>query len=200
MSYSYSPMTKLDAVNICLSSMGEPVINSLDGASVDAQIASDIIDETSRTLQSEGWHWNRERHTISPNVSGEIALPPNTARIDTIENSFNIDVIQRGGRLFDRSTNSYTFSSPLTLEIFVVLPFEDLPLAAKNLVTYRAARIFQTRVLGSETIAKFNSVEEQRAMLVLLQDEASIADYNMLSDSYQTASILDRGSVYRRTR
>ena len=50
MAYFNTPMTKLEAVNICLSSMGEPVINSLDNASVDAQIASDLIDEVGRTV------------------------------------------------------------------------------------------------------------------------------------------------------
>lgn len=197
MSYYNSPMTKLDAVNICLSSMGEPVINSLDGASVDAQMASDLIDETSRSVQAEGWHWNRERHTITPNFNSEIVLPANTARIDTIEDNRDTDVIQRGGKLFNRKDNTYTFDEPLKVEIFVILPFEDLPLAAKNLITYRAARILQQRLLGSETINKFNQQEEQRAWLTMLQDEADVADHNMLYDSWQTYSILARGNFAR---
>jgi hypothetical protein len=192
-----TPMTKLDAVNICLSSMGEPVINTLDGASVDAQIASDIVDEVSRSVQAEGWHWNRERHVLSPNSNKEILLPANTARIDTIEDDRYTDVIQRGGRLFNRSDNSYSFEKPLKLRIYVLLPFEDLPLAAKNYVTYKAARLFQQRVLGSETISKFNKEEEGRAWLTLLQAEADTGDYNMLTDSWQTYSILSRGHFAR---
>lgn len=197
MSYFNTPMTKLDAVNICLSSMGEPVINSLDGASVDAQMASDLIDETSRTVQAQGWHWNRERHTITPNFNNEIVLPANTARIDTIEDSRNIDVIQRGGKLFNRKDNTYTFTQPLTVEIYVLLSFEDMPLAAKNYVTYRAARVFQQRLLGSDTLNKFNSADEQRSWLAMLQDEADVADHNMLYDSWQTHSILSRGTFAR---
>jgi len=192
-----TPMTKLDAVNICLSSMGEPVINTLDGASVDAQIASDIVDEVSRSVQAEGWHWNRERHVLSPNANKEILLPANTARIDTIEDDRYTDVIQRGGRLFNRTDNSYSFEKPLKLRIYVLLPFEDLPLAAKNYVTYKAARLFQQRVLGSETISKFNKEEEGRAWLTLLQAEADTGDYNMLTDSWQTYSILSRGHFAR---
>jgi len=192
MAYFNTPMTKLDAVNICLSSMGEPMINALDGSSVDAQMASDLIDETSRTVQAEGWHWNRERHLLIPNTLNQINLPANTARVDTVEDSRTTDVIQRGGKLFNRYENTHTFTDPIRLEIYVILPFEDMPLAAKNYVTYKSARLFQQRVLGSETLSKFNQNDEQRAWLTLLQEEADVADYNMLDDSWQTASILNR--------
>ena len=197
MSYFNTPMTKLDAVNVCLSSMGEPVINSLDGASVDAQMASDLVDETSRSVQSAGWHWNRERHTISPDVNGQIVLPANTARVDTIEGDRSTDVIQRGGKLFDRYNNTYQFSNPLVLEITVILPFEDMPLAAKEYVTYRAARILQARLLGSDSLFRFTQLDEQTAYLNLLRDEAEVTDNNMLYDSWQTHSILSRGYFAR---
>lgn len=197
MSYFNTPMTKLDAVNICLSSMGEPVINSLDGAAVDAQMASDLIDETSRTVQGMGWHWNRERHTITPNFAGEIVLPANTLRVDTVESDRSTDVIQRGSKLFDRYNNTYAFSKALILEIYVALPFEDLPFSAKNFITYRAARLLQQRLLGSDTLNKFAQGDEQKAWLMLLQDDAEVSDHNMLSDSWQTYSILARGSFAR---
>lgn len=197
MSYVNTPMTKLEAVNICLSSMGEPVINSLDNASVDAQMASDLIDETSRTVQGQGWNWNRERHTISPNVQGQIVLPANTVRIDTIEYDRDIDVIQRGLKLYNRKDNTYTFTDAVTVEIYVLLPFEDLPLAAKTFIAYKSARLLQQRLLGSETLSKFAQESEQRAYITLLQEEAEVGDYNMLYDSWQTYSILSRGFFSR---
>ena len=96
-----TPMTKLEAVNVCLSSIGEPPVNDIDTAGIDAQLASDIVDEISRTVQLKGWHWNRETHTLSPNNLGELVLPTNTAKVDStgVENAF--DVVRRGGRLFD---------------------------------------------------------------------------------------------------
>ena len=197
MSNPLTPMTKLDAVNIALSSMGEPVINTLDGASVDAQMAADLVDETSRSIQSQGWQWNRERHVLSPNVNNQIVLPANTARVDTVETDRPTDVIQRGGKLFDRANNTYTFDKTLILEIYVILPFEDLPLAAKNAIAYKAAMILQQRLLGSETLYKFAQAEAQRAWLTLLQEEAEVGDHNMLYDSWQTSSILNRSSFAR---
>lgn len=192
-----NPMTKLQAVNICLSSMGEPPVSTLDSAAPDAQVISDIIDETSRSVQSIGWHWNIEKYTLSPNTNGELMLPNNTLRVDSVDASFDIDVIQRGQRLFNRGDNTYTFTAPITVEVFVGLPFDDLPFAAKQYIALAAARIAQQRLLGSDSLYKFNVQDEQRAWLNLLRDESDVSDRNMLYDSYSTSSMLMRGAFSR---
>lgn len=196
MSFTISPMTKLDAVNICLSSMGEPVVNSLDGAAVDAQMASDLVDETSRSVQSMGWHWNYERHTLSPDVNGEIVLPQNTLRVDTIQDNRTTDVVQRGLKLFDVNNATYQFTDPLKVEMFVQLPFEDLPTSAKQFITVRASRTLQQRLLGSDTLDKYTKEAEMRAWVLLMQEEADTIDANML-DAWQTQRIIQRGYFAR---
>lgn len=197
MSFPITPLTKLDAVNICLSTMGEPTVNTLDGAAVDAQMASDLVDETSRSVQGTGWHWNREKHTLSPNVNSQIILPANTLRVDTIDDSKSTDVVQRGGKLYDIENSTFTFTKDLKVEIYVQLAFEDLPFAAKQFITMRAARLLQQRLLGSETLYKFSAQDEQRAWTVLMQEETETADGNMLYDSWQTRSIVTRGYFSR---
>jgi hypothetical protein len=185
-------MTKLDAVNICLSSMGEPKITTLNGAAVDAQIASDLIDETSRSVQSRGWYWNRDTYTLSPDVNGNIIVPSNTARVDTINGSKAVDVVVRGGKLYNRADATFTFTEPLTLEVYVFLDFNDIPYAGKQYITMRSARLFQQRVLGSPTLAEYGKEEETQAWLTLMQEEAEVGDYNMLYDSESTKQIVSR--------
>ena len=192
-----NPMTKLQAVNICLSSMGEPPVTTLDSAAPDAQVISDIIDETSRSVQSNGWHWNIEKYTLSPNINNEIVLPNNTLRVDSIETSSDIDVVQRGLRLYNREDNTYTFTDPLKIEVFVGLVFDDLPFAAKQYIALRSARISQQRLLGSDSLYKFNIQDEQAAWLNLVRDESDVSDRNMLYDSYSTSSMLMRGAYSR---
>jgi len=199
MTFPINPMTKLDAVNICLSSMGEPTVNSLDGAAVDAQMASDLIDEQTRAVQAIGWHWNRETHTLSPNVAGEIVLPSNTLRVDSINESRSVDVVQRGLKLFNRETTSYIFDKPLTVELYVQLPFEELTFSAKNFITVRSAKLLQSRLLGSETLNKYLQTNEQTAWTVLMQEEADVYDGNMLYDSASTNAIVSRGYFSRGT-
>lgn len=197
MAYFDTPMTKLDAVNVCLSAMGEPSINELETAGADAQIASDIVDEISRAVQGMGWHWNRETHTISPDVNGFIVLPANTLRVDSVDEDKAVDVIQRGTRLYDRENNTYVFPKTVKVDITAALPFDDLPFAARNFIAYRSARVMQQRSLGSETLQKFNERDEQRAWTMLMQDEAEVSDTNYINDSWSSASVVTRGSFSR---
>lgn len=185
-------MDKLEAVNICLSSMGEPTVNSLEGVAVDAQMASNLIDETSRSVQSVGWHWNRQIITLTPSANTRmIELPETYLRVDATDQSIN--TVRRGYRLYDLNNNTFNFDGPVTCDVVVQLDFISLPFPAKQFVTLRAARLLQQRLLGSDMLYKFNMQDEQQAYAALLQDEIEISDLNMLRDSWSTQSIIQRG-------
>lgn len=196
MTITIAPTTKLKAVNICLSAMGEPVINSLDDAAVDAQMASDIIDETSESVQIVGWYWNTETHTLSPDSNGYLVLPNNVIRVDPTDQSLG-NIVQRGGRLFNTDTASFIFTKPIKLRLSVLLEYDDLPLTAKQFIAVRAARIFQQRLLGSETLYKFDAADEQRGWALLMQEEAETMNANVLRDNWSTSSIVNRGHFSR---
>lgn len=195
MAFYDTPMTKLDAVNICLSAMGEPQVSTLDGSVLDAQLASDLIDETSRSVQAKGWHWNREKRTLVPNAQGQIILPSNVARVDGFSTAD--DVVQRGNKLYNRTGNTYTFTSSVDVDIYLLLPFEEMSLSSKNFVTIRASRVLQQRLLGSDTLFKFSQADEQQAWVLMMQEEGEIGDYNTLWDNDSTKTILSRGYFAR---
>lgn len=191
-----SPTTKLKAVNICLSAMGEPVINSLDDAAIDAQMASDIVDETSESVQTIGWYWNTETHTLKPDINGNLVLPANTIRVDPVDLSLG-NIVQRGGKLFNTDTASFQFTTPVKLTLSVLLTFDDLPMSAKQFIAMRAARVFQQRLLGSDTLYKYGAADENRAYAVLMQEEAETRDSNLLRGNWSTQAIVHRGFFSR---
>lgn len=193
-----TPTTKLEAVNVCLTNIGEAPVASLTGLQVDAQVASSIIDEVSREVQSNGWHWNTEVHTISPNISNQILLPANTLRVDTVEKDSSLDVIQRGMKLYDRKDNTYLFTASLRLHLTVALDFDEIPEAARRYITMRSSRVFQERTLGSESLSKFNRGDEQQAWALLQHEEAETGDHNMITDSYSTYTTVSRTAPVRR--
>lgn len=193
-----TPMTKLEAVNVCLSSIGEPPVNNVDNSGIDAQIASDVVDEVSRTVQLKGWHWNRETGVkLSPDGNGEIVLPLNTAKIDSSGGSKQFDVVQRGTRLYDRKNKVYTFENPVELDLHVFLPFEELPSAARDYIAARAAAVFQQRILSSDTLDKNLILRSQEAMAEMVREEMQIGDHNMLRDNWSTYAIVQRGNFRR---
>mgnify|MGYP001034845913 CR=1 FL=1 len=186
--------TELDAVNTMLSVIGEAPVNTIENTGVvDAVIAKQILDETMRQVQVEGWHWNRDVGVVlTPTypLPGDIYLPANTLSVDAMDPQ--IDVISRGNRLYDKTRNTYKFDGPVTVEITRLLPFEEIPQAARSYIMIRAARIFQDRVLGSEKLSGFNAADESRALAQLRMMETETGDYNMLNGNWAVARVLYR--------
>lgn len=187
--------SELDAVNIMLGTIGESPISSLDAATgvVDAVTARQILKEVSIQVQEEGWHFNVDKNfTLTPSTTGEIFVPANVIEVDTMGNDWQMDVAIRGNRLYDRINHTYTFSKPLAVEMVLLLEFEELPQAARHYITVRAARVFQQRVVGSETLGTFTEKDEARARAALKRYEAKTADYNILTGNYDVMNIIDR--------
>lgn len=189
-----SPTTELEALNTMLSTIGESPVNTVDDSGmVDAVIARQILRATSREVQSRGWHFNTEKsYPLQPDDQGQLNLPATILRADTVETDSDIDVVVRGTRLYDRRNHTYVFNKGVKVDAVILLPFDELPEAARWYITVRAARIYQERVVGSDTLSSFNQQDEMRALVVLQETEADNADYNILSDNYAVARVLDR--------
>ena len=176
--------TELDAINTMLSIIGEAPVNSVEDTGViDAVLARQILTETSRQVQATGWHWNIEYGVkLQPTfpTPGDIYVPANTISVDAEDTS--IDVVQRGVRLYDRKNRTYKFSSPITVTLKLLLEFEELPQIARHYIMIRSGRIFQDRVVGSQTLAGFNEKDEKVALVTLRNDEAENGDYNVMSN------------------
>lgn len=186
--------TELDAINTMLSIIGEAPVNTVEGTGVvDAVMARQILHETMRQVQAQGWHWNTDKGVIlTPQfpAPGDVYLPANTLNVDAVDPHH--DIVQRGLRLWDRRNNTFKFATPVTVDIVRLLPFEELPQAARHYIMVRAGRIFQDRVVGSETLSGFNDKDETRALVQLRNHEAENGDWNMLTDSWSVGRILNR--------
>lgn len=195
-----TPTSELEAVNTLLANIGESPISSFDDLAVDASIARETLKEISREVQGRGWHFNTEKRKLTPNAAKEIVLPLNTIRVDSTGVSSNVDVIERGGKLYNRSDykNTYEFDGDIFVEIVLLLGFEELTEAARRYITMRAARVFQERQLGAPSLSNFNAQDEQRALAYLRQMEGETADRNILTDSYDVSATLQRGVFTRR--
>jgi len=183
-------MTELEAVNVLLTTIGEAPVNTLDGNQVtDVSIAKQVLNEVSREVQAQGWHFNTEQDIeLSPNISGDIAIPADTARIDAQD--FN--TVVREDKLFNLTDRTFTFASKIKVDIVYYQDFSVLPQQAKKYITTRAARIFSDRLLNSESIHKMTARDEQRALIDLKEFEGDTGDYNMM-DSYSVSRVLNRG-------
>lgn len=187
--------SELDAVNIILAALGATPLNSLTNvAAADAAMAIRTLDEVSKAVQTKGWRFNTEvSFKMFPTTpSMEIHAPGNCVSLETVDADASRDIVARGQRLYDRTNQTFQFTGPVTVEMVLLLPFSDLPEAARRYITIRAARVQQDRTVGSEVLFKFNALDEQEAHRDFRRSEGLTANYNILNGSNSVSRTLNR--------
>ena len=184
--------SKLDAVNTMLSSIGEAPVSSLSSGLIEAEIAESILNTIDREVQSMGWHFNTELNkSFAQDTLGQILLPADILRADATLKANAPNLVQRGLKMYDRTNHTFVIGTAAALDVVVQLLFDDLPEVAKRYIVLRATRIFQDRVVGSNTLHDFQQRDEAEA-LVQLKDFDKAADDHNIFDNYDTFSIIDR--------
>ena len=188
--------TKLEAVNIIISVIGEAPINTITGVSlpITAIQAIATLDETSKAVQSEGWHCNTEHeYELTPDaVTSKITLPQNTLKFDLDPLLYtDSDPVQRGLKLYDRKNHTELWTKSVKGSITFELEFEDLPEQLRHYITVKSARIFANRFIGTREIEGFTLREEVEAKARAIDSDSENADRTIF-DSYSVLRVLDR--------
>ena len=188
--------TKLEAVNIIISVIGEAPVNTITGVSlpVTAIQAISTLDETSKAVQSEGWHCNTEHeYELTPDsTTSKITLPQNTLKFDLDPLLYtDSDPVQRGLKLYDRKNHTEIWTKSVKGSITFELEFEDLPEQLRHYITVKSARVFANRFIGTREIEGFTLREEVEAKARAIDSDSENADRTIF-DSYSVLRVLDR--------
>ena len=188
--------TSLEAMNSILAMNGNsPVSNYNATDNLDVVLARQVIEETSLEVQEDSWLFNREKDiTLSPDGSDEVVLateltdtgytPDEIARIDFVQSkNKNKDLIVRAGKVYDRFDNTFTITHDVYADIVWYLPWADLPNDIRYYITIRAARKYNARRQGSETIDQMLREQEAYALARARGAEMDRGDYNALKNS-----------------
>ena len=189
--------SKLNAINSMLIGIGEAPVNTLNSGLQEAEIAEILLDNISKEVQSACWSFNTDiRYKLTANTSKEIILPTNTLVVDTtkLKREYNTDVVERNGKLYDRTKNTFEFDGEVEVDITYLFDFEELPDVARRYITLRAGRKFQENILGSSEMTRLQFKDEQAALLNLKDFESQSSDYNIF-DHYDTFAAIDRTNV-----
>lgn len=159
-----SAMTELEAVNAILALIGEAPLNTLaDVTSLDAISAvSELRKAMRETLQDPFW-FNTETVTLSPTIDGELIVPSSYLSVQATD--LMLHYTQRGHRLYNLETNSYTGNSS-GLEVFAIvsLSWDELPTQARWYIQARAARTFSQSQIGEKSLYQAAALEERAAL------------------------------------
>lgn len=179
-----------------ISVIGESPVNTLGGTAVPVTVvqAENVLDETNRAVQSEGWHFNTEHeYTLTPDaVTNKITLPSNTLKVDLDPEIYtDSDAVQRGLTLYDRKNHTDQWTKSVKASITFELNFTDLPEQFRSYITVKAARIFANRFLGTREIEGFALRDEIEAKARAIDSDSEASDMTIF-DHYSVLRVLDR--------
>jgi hypothetical protein len=156
-------MTELESVNTILATIGEAGISSLTttvNEITDSALAQRTLREVSRDIQSEAWSWNTDEWVeIQPTGYGTYVVPGNVLVVDFSPNTYpNTQYVLRGKQIYDRNNHTYDIgaingnAAITAAKVVSALEWDELPHAAQQYITIRAARIFSDRYVTSSIV------------------------------------------------
>lgn len=178
--------TKLEAVNSMLGHIGESPVNSISNANLPVSVSTaiSVLDEVSKEVQTEGWHFNTEIDVKYTPSNGSITVGTDIIQFDPVDTS--LDIVQRGATLFDRKNNTTTFTSDLSVNQIRLLDWDSLPEVARRYITLKASRIFQGRIIGSKELEALIARDEYTARANLQEADSRTSDRTIF-DNYDAA-------------
>lgn len=196
--------SKLEAVNKALQMMGEAPVNSLQGLLGLGNLAETTIDSVSRKLQTEGWSFNSDYGVslVRDSTTNHISVGANVSRIYVDPFDYpDIDVVQRGSKLYDRKNNTYEFATNLQVDMTILLDWDDLPEHARVYIMTKTGRELQESMIGSKDLTEINLLVEQEVRSQFLEEETMLSDHNILRghsrrvnpiQTYRPSNVLNR--------
>lgn len=160
-------MLLLEAVNTCLSAMGEARVTSTTVRHPTVDLINSTLTMKKRQFLERGWWFNTSDVTMYPGTDGKMEFPANALSVLGFDGEI---LIPRGGMLFDMDNNTDQFTEPKKMRVFYNLDFEDLPECAANVIMYRTMREVYVGDLGSDS-----TVEN-----MMMNESAELATVEML--------------------
>ena len=197
--------TELSAVNAILGAIGQSPISQLKdpstgviaNANPEIQFIYNLLRDANVDTQSEGWHFNRERHvTFSKDTTtNKIAISNDIVKIDLPDNwsRRHYNFVRRGGYLYDKITHTDTFTdmgTTIELDVIRLYNYEDLPPVFKRYITYRASRMAATQLVANPQLVQLLGSQEALSRASLMEYECNQGNHSMMGfedeTSYQT--------------
>ena len=194
--------TELSAVNSILGAIGQAPITQLKdpttgviaNANPEIQFIYNLLRDATVDVQSEGWHFNRERHVPfnKDSITNKIAISDDIVKIDLPDNwsRRHYNFVRRNGFLYDKITHTDVFtdmSSTIELDVIRLYPFEDLPPVFKRFITYRASRSAATQLIANPQLVQLLGTQEAIARAALMEYECNQGNHSMFGFEDDTA-------------
>lgn len=192
-----NPQTELDAVNTMLASIGSAPVNTLAVVGVkDINIAKSALSSTLRSVLLRGWSFNTDtNYELVPDGNNNILVPDTALWIEPCDRSkdYVVRYSDTQAMLYDKENHTFTITdNPLKVDIIWAFSFESIPEAARSYIATKAARIFQSQIIGSEVLYKYTADHETEAFATLKRLEARTKKVNIFNGDHRMRATRSR--------
>lgn len=174
----------LTAINILLQTISElPIETTTDlSNSTTGQLAELTINEVKKEVLSQGWHFNSDfGYPFPPDTNGVITVPYNV--LDIVASGAG-NYVMRDWKLYDKDNFTFNFTEAIPCDVIWNMDFNALTHPIRHYITIKAARIFQARTIGDQTMYAYTLKDEEDAYLSAKFSEGRTGRYNMLESEY----------------
>ena len=182
--------TELSAINSVLAAIGQAPITRVNYENPEVHLIYNLIQETNRDVQAEGWVFNTERnYPLLPDAEGCIYIPENVLAMDISGNAVlrTTNVVKRDGKLYDKLNHTYKFSGEQRFDITWLFPFEDLPAVFQRYIILRSSSRAATQIITNPELTKLLAQQEAIARASCMEYECNQGDYTMFGTPERTA-------------
>lgn len=193
MSYNdsnWSYQAELEAVNDILAAIGESPVSTLEGdTNADVVSARRILHKINRREQSKGWTFNiDEEASLAPDA--DTGLIPFLSSYLRVVSAGGTPYMNRGGYVYDRTSRTDTFTSPISVQLVTLLEFDEMPEVFKSYIVTKAAKEFNISFFGAPEIDTVLSNELIELQQVIMEYELDYGAYNAFtSDPFISGAI-----------
>ena len=180
----------LDAVNGCLSGIGEFPVDNLYSSHQDASMALNIINRVRVQLLGRGWWFNKEENWKIPldPTTGEVTAPLRAMSVMDYKTNPYLQLTLRGGKVYNVDDHTFNLTSissegSLTLGFIIDVEFEDLPPTAQNAIALVAKRVYAQDMEVVQARWNFQVRDEEQAMSILYREDGRNMKKNQYRDS-----------------
>jgi hypothetical protein len=168
--------TLLNDTNTCSANSGTWTEGHYEGLMADTTIT-----EAQNEILSEGFQFNTDENwELVPDTQGYITIPANVLSVDGT--SRGDDLITREGKLYNKATNSYIFTTPQSVTIVWDLSFDTLPIPMQTVITASGKLKLYTRIVGVDSMVTQLERELQAARSLMITEDLRSGDYSIFDD------------------
>ena len=176
--------TTLESTNEILRRLGKGPVSALHVGPLATRVQRMLEDE-SRALQREGWHFNTKYGvTIDPNANSkyDVTALESTQifHIDTDGVDFSKNFVRQGNFLYDLDNNTDIVTGSLIVTYSYELGYESIPEAFQDWAMAKAALALAPQLGASGPELQVLTLTLQRAETTARRDEMRRSDVNVL--------------------